>query len=603
MTTLLRTGDAYRKAPAKVAPTRRAVATNGGTSSNGSLSCPIPGTAVAGDLAVIAFVHINSATCTPPAGFTEIITATPDPQVRLRVYTYTVQSGDPGTSKTFTLSNNNAWGVVCAVYADVGGFSVAPNAYISTGTEASNSRPPRCPSIWAGPDDMIVAISAGYTTLSTNGNHAAATGAPTGLSIAGSESRANNILTKPRGVTVADGPGHGPQAEEFTYPTAVHNTGVTLALSPVAPRWSEIEKVPSTLAGKPTYIYGTSSSAYVPRPEINWGYNTRSPWGERIANALGGGGNNLSMPGARAADICTFAYGTRSMGTQSVAGNPLVVNQSGTWKNVADKDALVLTDLIGNDVIAMGTTQQAKDGAMNAARATLALLSSAAVYHWSSAANVAAGSWSTVSSDGLEGGSAILTTTPGDTCTITVSGVTGIDVVLVTGDNTAAGNTGASYSITVDGSPVASGNTHNGMKATGWGANYGFCQMVVPVTLPDTGSHQIVLTHTGSAGHRLLYNGFLVHNPTPPPIVACVLAEMAAGTYTTYGFTKMHQDAMRELLRAVADEFPNVTFYDPSEAGEWDYDAYLASDGVHQNELGHAHYSHEIMRRLSERVA
>lgn len=597
-----------------MAPTYRASA---GASNNGvSVTVVMPGSAVVGDVAIASIAVVPTSVVTPPVfgSWVPLLNVLSDGgAVRLYVYYQPVLTGMPGANQVFASSVTGMIAAAISVYANVGGLSVAPLAWVSTTTEVLNSRVPRFPSVVAGPDDRILAITGAYGSTNLSANGSTVTSAPTGFTIRQNVSN-NPVLQLSRGSAIMDAPSHALAAETLAFQHANHSICAIMVLAPQDPRWADSEHVPSTLAGKPGYVYGSSSSAFVQHPSVNFGYNTRTPWGNRAIAALGSNAdsNNMSTPGARAADVCCFMYGTRSWPTRAVSGDALAVAQVGTWSGISNKDALILTDAIGNDIInhnatliAAGKATQANRGAAVAADAIFRLLRSSAVYHWNLGNITATGTWSTVSSDGLIGGSARLTTVPGAKYDIAVSGITALDIVLIGGDNTAGGNTGSTYAIKVDGVTVATGTTHNQMLSTGFGQNYGFCQMVVPVTGMTTGAHTITIEHTGSSGHLLMFNGALLPNPTPPWVVTNCLAEMPAATYTALSFTKVTQDAYREILRTVTQQFADgrVVLYDPSVSGLWNYSAYFSPDGVHQNELGHAHYTHEILRMLSERVA
>lgn len=575
--------------------------------SGASITLTVPAGASVGHFAVVGINTIASSTVTAPAGWYLVANVTADSGSRLRVYVKYLEAGEPGAARTWTQSATGECALgAMAIYSGVGAWSVFPQGYVSTSTEVLNSRPTRLPSLWTGTADRMVGIVGTYSggTLGTGGGKP--TAAPSGWTLRVGDSQANNALVLGRGIGLMDAAGGGlPTALSYTLSNASHNAGVAMALAPANPRWTAVDRIPSTIAGALVSVYSTSSSAYVPHPSTNWGYCSRTPWGVRIQKAIGNPASiNYAMPGSRAADICAFAFGTQARGTEAVNLDPLEVTRAGTW-NPAN-GGLVLTDLIGNDIISSGTSAQALRGAEWACDSLFHLLRCETAYPADHAGTVTlAGSWSTTSSAGLMYGFGKVTSTPGATWKATVpAGATEIGVVLIGGDNAAAGNTGAPFTIQLNGTVVHTGTTHNQMKATGWGANWGYVQMVVPVTgLNPATSNEIVVTHTGSSGALLMVNGWLKPKATPPWVVASCLAEMAPATYATYGFTKVGQDQYRELLRAVAARHPNVILYDPSESGKWNYSTYLVSDGVHQNEAGHAHYAREIMQLLPQRMA
>lgn len=604
MTRLKQIRDVKRP-PAKVTPTRTGSTINGQASGT-SLAVTVPVTAGTGDIAYFALVVTDTTTVTTPGGVVLLASYSFDGNGnKLVLYIATLAAGSGGVVINFPLSTNNAAVGGCITFAGAGGYSVVPQVYYSTSTEAANNRPPRFPSAVAGPKDLMFGIAATGAYASLAANAPLMTAAPAGMTIRQAQAVQNNTLTLGRGLAFVDGPGHALQSETYTTTQAVHSVAVMMVLSPVAPRWSEIERKPPSL-GNIVHVYGSSSSAFVKRPEVNWGYCTRTPWGKRVQSLFGGGGAsvNYSMPGARSADVCTFIYGTASRSTEAVAGDPLAVARTGTW-NPASTASAVLIDGWGNDILALGGSAQALTGAENSADAIARLIRCGTAISHGDAAVVKTGTWTAPASNGLMFGACAQTTVPGSRWTLTVTDKPTVDLVLVGGDNTALGNTGSTFRVLLDGVQIATGTTHNQMKETNYGAgtNYRFAQMCVPVTGIPAGTHTIAVEHTGSSGHILQVNGALIPKATPPVVVLVCLHRNTTAE-STYGYSWTDQQAYHARLHTVASRFPDgrVIVYDPNASGRWDQSTMVVSDFVHQNELGHALYAYEITRALNERI-
>ncbi|HWJ07915.1 MAG TPA: hypothetical protein VNS46_00980, partial [Nocardioides sp.] len=593
-----------------------------------TLGVTLPAGAAAGQTAWFAVVHDGDATVTNPAGGTwsTEVAATPSSSVGadLTLFRYDVQSGDASTTKNFTLAGvtNQSAAVVVVAYTNVGaGYSVKPMIYLPLGTEAQNNRPPRFPSVICGPDDIVVAACATYAYLSTAADGAEVSAAPSNFTIRNTISRANNGLVVPRGVTVMDADGANVVRQHNTYSTAqvCYNVGVIFAISPVGPRSTHSMKVPSTLAGKPVVVYSTSSNAFVRAPEGNWGYNTKTPWGDQIDIALGSSANsrNLALPGSYAEDICTAAYGTKAnYSTRATLADPMAISRACTFATLPATDALYLVDQIGNNIISAVDSAQVQASMTNAIRSLLRRIRTANGGVFVTSQNAAityAGTWTNGTSDGCTGGIYKQSTVPGSTGSISVNNTTGAphqwEVVLVGLDGGGLSLTGASFAVKVDGATVATGTTHNQAKATGWGggADYKFVQMTVPVTIP-TGVHTLSWEHTGASGDVLRVDSVQVGSATPPWIVCNTLGRMPADAYTTLPQLSLaKQAAYSTILQNVCAEFTDkrVLFYDPSASGIVNGQTELfASDLVHQREALMTNYAWEIMHDcLLPRVA
>lgn len=604
---------ATTKARAKTAVSYVGSAKNSGTT-GASATVTLPAGLSNGDFAVYSVTAHGTATVAPPGSTTLIgSTESTSTSVTLYAYTATVNAADSSTVKTFTLSGttNQSWVVVVSVYRNVGGYATLPIVHKPHGNEPLNNRPPRFSSVYCSSDSMVVACVGSYPTLSTAANAALMDTPPTGYTVRQTESKANNALQIPRGGSIIDSAGTTLAHNTFTFLQISHYAAVLMVLSPVSPRWAYSDKIPSTLASKPVVVYSTSSSAYVKQPESNWGYLTKNPWGERIMSAMGSSANsrNYSMPGSKAADICTAVFGTASYSTRAVSGEEMAISRAVTWASLPAVDALYLTDLIGNDTIAAVDSSQTQAGVVHACRSIFRRLRSSAFITSQNGSITYGGTWSNGTSTGTTGGIYKQTTTPGSTLSYTMNNATGApypwDFVLV---GFGSGTTGSTYTVKLDGVTYTTGTTNAQMTDSGWGGgnDYKFVQMTIPVTIP-TGSHTVVIEHTGTSGHVLRVDSIQVQATTPPWIVTNTLGIMPTDAYTTYpelNLTK--QNAYNALLQSVCDEFADgrVFLYNPSASGIVNGETqWFASDYVHQTEMYHAHYSREILRKLQERVA
>lgn len=604
---MLLQAPALRKLPTKVAPTISGVTENAQASGT-THNAIVPATALLGDTGFVVLVVTDSTVITPPAGMGGV-TYTPNGSgVKIGLYAGIVSGGGPGGTLAFGLSTNNASASITFTVTGTSGYSVRPHVYLSTTTEVANDRPPRFPSMKAGPQDLVVYISGAQSSLSTNLNGPLVSTPPSGMTVLESASAQNNALIVARGITLMTALGRSIQSETYDTNQASHNVGIAFALAPMSPRWADMEKVPSAL-GTQINFYGTSSGAHVERPEVNWGYNSRSPWPKRMTDAFGNNvqSTNYSTPGAKAADICAFIYGTATRSTEAVTGNALAVVRAGTH-NPASPCKIFCADMGGNNVIGNETSAKALLGIAHAVRSFCYLVRAGTAILHNNVNVTKGGTWTTPVSNGVMGGQAAQTTVPGSTWALAVTGQAELGLVLTGGDNDATGTTGSTYRVLVDGVQVATGTTHNQMQQTNWGAgdNYRFVQMLIRVPLPNNGAHTVTVEHTGSNGHILQVQGALYPKADANlPWVVQYLLHRNTSAEAAYGYTWAGQQAIHQVIRDVAAEFTDgrVIVWDPNASGRWNPATMVASDFVHQNEEGHVVYAWEPMRMLLERVA
>jgi hypothetical protein len=631
----------------KTAPTLRTSAS--GSSNNGvsTVSVTIPGSAQAGDLAVFVVCE-SSGTCDTPTGLTKEAQSTIGNTANnpyLHVYTRRLVAGDVasdlGATFTFTASATDGLTVTVQVFANTSGFSVRPTFDSNAQADALNNRDPRVASMPTGPSDLFCGAAGALSYVSAGLAAVTLTTAPTGCTI-------NQTTTATRGAGTAGtcrglgcwtGPAHAARAETVQFGSNVWAVTVSYALAPLNPHRVDVTRGPSGLEGVPVYNYSNSSGSVVvySQADTSRGANTYRPWPERVQMALGSLATtrNMAMGGARAADICTAAYGTAvynstRAGANNTASSDNQSNQQAvTQMSLPSRlSALYTTDLVGNDFLKLGTDDATMAGAWNAVEALFRLIRAQSAFGVGQGGQTADASFSTVSSDGYMGGSAIKTTTPGGKVTISLTDTDAIDLVLIASDDTALGVVGAPFVVKVDGvtrstatslsltnpgrTVALKGTTSNQHQNSGAYKNYKFCQMTVSLTGIGSGSHTVTIEHAGNSGDQLIYNGYLVPAANPPWIVTNTIWEFPDATYTgaPYGFAsaavgKQIADWFNQIVRQVAGLFPDgrVLVFEPAYTGRFDVSLHVSSgDNLHQSEVGHAYYANEIVRLLNQRL-
>lgn len=631
---------------AKTVPTLRCVATGVANNPATSITITIPATAQAGDFAVF-IISGASTTCSTPDGLTKVHVsqdgdATSQPYIH--IFTRRLAAGDvssdQGVSFTFTYgSNDGAVGGV-QVFANTSGFGVWPLTDSRAQTEVVNNQPLLAPTIYMGPSDLYAGAAAVLSYLASGTANVLLTSPPAGATTSynAAATRSSGEGGTCRGLAAWTAPSHAPQAETPTYPTNVWISYAVFTLAPVGPHTVDTQQGPAQLLGKEVYHYSNSSGSVVPYDQtvVARGCNSYMPWPERVARAFGPVNphladgtprvNNMALGGALAADICAAAFGTATYnsvrsGADNGTGVPRQANvQPVTLTALPDRlNALFTTDTIGNDALTMGhpyeadgtTPTQAHKGARNAITALYKLIRAQAIHGRGSGGQTADASFADATGTGFLGGVVSRSTTPGATITIPVTDTPAVDVVLIAHDSTALGITSAPYAIKLDGATVATGTTHNEMKATGRYNDYKYVQKVISVTGIPAGAHTITIEHTGPAGARLDYQGHLIPATTPPWIVACCMwnivdtAWVSWGGYATGAAGRASRTAWNAMIRTIVDSFTDgrVISYDPTDTGLWDPTVHVsAGDKLHHSERGIAFVTKEILRRLTERI-
>jgi hypothetical protein len=677
-------GAILHKDRTKTVPTLRTSA--GASANNGtdSVTVTIDNTAQVGDFAIFAVSSKSSAvpTVSPTADWehsSQIGDSTNQPF--LHIFTRRIATGDVstdlGVAFTFTFGSGTTDGI-CAgvqVWANTSGFGVRPATNFLSQADTANSHSPSPASITGmGPYDAYGGVAAVLAYVSTGTANAALTSPPTGCTISTGTNvtalRAAGSAGTCRGQAMWSGPTHAARVESLTYPAQEWTVSCVYTLSPIPSRATDQQQGPPSLAGLEVYNYSNSSGSCVvySQSDVTRGCNTYRPWPERVQKAFGAVNahladgtpkvNNMAMGGARAPDICSAAFGTRSYtsvraGSNDSAGqtnqyNPQVVTQTALPNR--STAGLYTLDLLGNDFLKLGTDDATMAGAWNASEALIRLIRASSAKNVSDASHTYTGTWTDVSSDGYMGGAAKKTTAPGAKVLIALTDTNAIDLVLIAYDDAALGVAGSTFTVKVDGVTVPTqqtitlqnassrggsgstftvkGTTSNQHNNSGAYRNYKFCQMTVSLTGIGSGSHTVTVEHAGSSGNEFVYNGYLIPAATPPWIVNCSFWQFPDATYTgaPYNFAsaavgKQTADWFKQIAEQVSALFTDgrVIFFDPLAWGArdpvtegatpagfqgWDTSVHVsAGDSLHQSDIGHGFYADRIIEILNQRIA
>ncbi len=617
-------GPVLRKDRPKTTPSLRVYTTATVNSGSTDITVTVDKTTQPTDFVVI-YVGEASGTCSTPTGWTKVGVSQLGDTVNvpyLHLYTRRMVVGDVasdlGLAVTFSTGGNDGIMAIAQVFRDTSGFGIRPQFSFTPQPETISNATPFACSVQMGPSDFFAGAAVTLSALTSGLAAPTMTAAPTGCTIGGNvaATRSAGVVGTCRGLSAYTGPSHAPRTEAMSFTNNCYVASVTFTLAPVVPHLVETDLGPPEFAGQPVYAYCNSSGSCVTYATANpnRGCNTYRPWPERVAGAFGPVVNarNMSMGGAKAADICASAYGnpvinTTRAGANNVAGNSdkQATVQAITQTALASRlTALYVTDMVGNDFMGFGPGTQNEAGCRNAVNSLLRLIRAAAVNGATTAVTLD-GSFAAVSSSGYIGGSAQKTTTPGGKATISITNQPAVDIVLTALDATAQGVTGAPYTVKLDGTTVATGTTHNTMKATGAYNDYKHVQQVVSLTGIPAGAHTITVEHAGASGNVLIYQGYMLPAATPPWIVANVLWPVPAATYTSLGRTPADAAIFNQIVIDAAAQFTDgrVFVYDPVGSGRWDTTVHVSTgDGTHQSEIGHGLVGHEIIRMLNERV-
>lgn len=650
-------GQKKRKAGTR--PTFRASSSNSfaGAIATG-VNVTMPATVVAGDLAVFAVsCNDSTRTVTAPAGVTKIYdtrdwakhlnASSNTTKDGLAIYTRWVQAGDASGTWNFKAAGGTGNEAIVAgvcVYSGVKRIAVHPMGTSKYGG-SWQQKTPYLTSMSMGENNLLVSAISSMSNANFDVSGPSLVTYPAAYTVRENRTTRVGILSEPTGLSMHDAPTHGVLEETnivFSKDSVVTWTHVMLELSGNdAEGWFENERVPTSLAGKPVYIYGTSNTCMIARidffngttyPEPKWTtQNTWPDWLQKIIdpNYLG---NHMGIGGTNAGDNCTFAYGTHANQTRAMTANLLpdvaCKTQVGTWTAQANRDmgGIVFMDIFGNDILGeMTPHSQTRDGATIAADALVRLVRSKYVrdgaYSSGTESTVFTGSWQPQSSDGNTIGAHARTLTPGDYVTITTAEPV-IEVLLLAVDSAGSGiaQPGTTYTVHVDGVLADSGTTNDRLRlgpSSTLTPTYNYIQMAIPLSM-GPGTHTVKITHTGAANTSLRYAGWLVPKTNDAEIPWVVLmgmqqiqAGLDGGNQTLEGLA-----AYLSIARTVAARFPSkVLVYDPNESGQWfkaGYDAgygtpagggsAFGGDNLHMNNIGHAFFARDLLRFLNERI-
>ena len=680
-----------RKARALTVPSVRASA--GASANNGtdSVSITVPQAAQVGDLAIFhVSCKVQAAPTVSPSGAAtwEHTSQIADSANQPFIHTYTrriqagdisIGSGEPGLTVTFAFSAGTTDGICggVIVWQDTSGFSIRPTSDFQSQTDTLAAHQHGPVALYGmGDYDAYGGVAAVQAYTATGIANVTLTAPPSGCTIASGTNvqalRAAGASGTCRGQAMFTGPTHAARVETLTYPVGQEwTTTVAYAMAPISPRKVQTQQGPPSLDGLEVYNYSNSSGSCVVynQADATRGCNTYRPWPERVARAFGPVNphladgtprvNNMAMGGARAADICTAAYGTYSYtsvraGSQNSPGqtnqfNPQTLTQSALTGRLT---ALYTLDLIGNDFLKLGTDDLTMAGGWNAMDALIRLIRSSSQIGAADPSHTYAGTWTDVTSDGYMGGAAKKTTVAGSKVTIAVTDVNKVNLVLIAYDDAAIGAPGSAFTVKVDGVTrttqqtitlqnasgrggsgstfTVKGTTSNQHQSTGVYRNYKFCQMTIEVDNIGAGAHTIEVAPTITGGSEFVYNGYLIPAVTPPWIVSAMMWRLPNATYTaaplsfaTAALGKQTADWFNQMVQQVADQFTDkrVIVYDPSGWGAWDstpttgdgslpagfqgWDAAVMvsdGDGLHQSDIGCAFNAKRVLQLLNERL-
>jgi len=310
---------------------------------------------------------------------------------------------------------------------------------------------------------------------------------------------------------------------------------------------------------------------------------------------------NYGVASSRAADACSFAYGTVTLSRQGTgADEENVSTAAGTWTPAAFVGGVTIVDVVGNDAHwdgytgSGGTTAKSRAGFTNGLDALIRMLRAESYIEDNNAAITYAPAWSGATRTSCTGARISFTSTPTQTATFTARN--GDALVLLSYDAAGSGFTGSTYTLTYDGGTAyTSGTTNDLHRKTGAVLNNGFGQMAIPIEGLTAGDHTFVLTHTGSAGHILAVDCILRESPTPQTIVVMKKFYIEPAGYAAIvgaggiGASEATDDIYNALVDTVVARFPDdgsIAVIDPNALG-WDAATMVTTiDNLHANDVG-----------------
>lgn len=647
----LQVGTAPR--PTAIRPSLRASSSNDyyGSLSTG-VNLTIPGSTQVGDLILIGVAtRGDTRTVSAPGDYTKIYDSRDWPKssngtgnnitASISIYMKWAVAGDASSTKNFKAAGGSGSEIILGavgVYQGVSHIACKPRGTTHYGGSWQSSTP-MFTSMSMGEGNLLVTFIGARSGLNQNADNCLLSSFDSDYTVRENRSR-GALLVVPQGIVLADAPVHGwVEESDVAWRSGSDNnwTMVTLELAgPNAKGWFENERWPATLQDKPIYIYGTSNTNMIPRQNIRTGggtypnepkWTTQNSWPDWLIevgdpNHLG---NHMGVGGSHAADNVTFALGTHVNPTRAVTADLIddisMVRQAGTWMAQTNRaqGGIVFLDIFGNDILWEETpTAQVRDGVQISTDTMVRLMRAKAVYGHTASAFSYTGSWQNQSSDGAVNNLYARTLAAGAKVTVTTSEPL-VDLLLIV-DNGSMLQTGAPYSITVNGVLHSTGTTASRLKlgASSPTPTYNYVQMTVPLNL-GVGNHTIEITHTGVNNESLRFQGAMVPETDPAKIPYVVLMGMQlipdAGIVIG-GQTAEALAAYLQIMRDVADQFPDnkVLVYDPNATGQWGRGDFIrdwgpvgwggvfTNDMIHMNNVGHAFFAIDLMRFLNERI-
>lgn len=301
-------------------------------------------------------------------------------------------------------------------------------------------------------------------------------------------------------------------------------------------------------------------------------------------------GNVVISPGSRFDQRLTRRLGLFSSTNRHVGGDTVqdaALRAIGTSKPFAVPQYGLVVLVAGTNDVGFHHGQAAGLAGYSHGVRTIASLCRAASIIPSASATSVTGTWSTVTSSAGSGGSYRASTAPGASMTFTFTG-TDASVILAGPSD----GTGSAFQVSVDGAVKYTGTTANQALPT---ANFTTSVFPVCVLLRGlgSGSHTVVVTHTGGSGDPLGVNAVLPWATAPAQL--CILEPIKASTagWANYPVPRpvdADVDPYRTRLAQVLAEFPqggSLIIATP-DALEGKNATHAGSDNLHPNDRGHS---------------
>lgn len=335
----------------------------------------------------------------------------------------------------------------------------------------------------------------------------------------------------------------------------------------------------TSFTGVSGYTYGNSWIAYA-----NYGaqqYPLRLPAKMGFTSVA-----NKANAGYRMQDTAVNAFGTTPTLTAPQTAYP--------W-TAGTKGVVVVGDLLNN--LIETDDQRNRDTALESCRALVALLSSETKTEDTSGSFTYSGTWSTLTSDQMSGGSSKyinpnLTDGLESTQYVDIAVPAGVNYLTFWGSQGAAdGTRGATFLIREGATLLGTVPVDAKAYSTTLRANGGRAPVVFKV--PGTTARTLRVTAKPPTGYSGVFYAIidvmLTISATPPLVVLVKPVQTLAATH--------NKPALLTYLRTVPDtvaaEFSNVIVIDP--ASGWDPATMLGADLLHPNELGQEFLANKVV--------